>query len=240
MSKRNRKTAAIFDPANNDDLANYWEHRNDEEFDGNHLNEFEVNEMLHNLNLDARNEAEDPLIPPENINQNEEDKVVEGTKWRLYNPFSNNEIGPKPPESIRNKFVRTEAAGAANIPWEKTDETKKEIDYFKLFFTDEDMDTIAKNTYSKILNKIKNPQLKRKWLAKPLTRKGIQDYFCIVLWMGLVRVPERSMYWEETSEYFQPFVKHLFIRDEFNLTTTNTKTKSLEVLLDRQFQDHQQ
>ena len=46
MSKRDRRRANVFDPANNNDLANYWLNNNEETMDGNDMSDEEVNEML--------------------------------------------------------------------------------------------------------------------------------------------------------------------------------------------------
>ena len=39
--------------------------------------------------------------------------------------------------------------------------------------------------------------------------------------MGIVRYLRCQMYWEESSNYFQRFVKRLFCHDDFNLITAN-------------------
>ena len=66
-----------------------------------------------------------------------------------------------------------------------------------MFLADSDLETIGANTYARILNKLPaNSWIKRKWKTQPLTVQFMQDYFAIVLFMGIARLPERHMYWE--------------------------------------------
>ena len=49
MSKRKRRQANIFDLANNNNLADYWEYHDDATMNSNDMTKEEVNKMLHNL-----------------------------------------------------------------------------------------------------------------------------------------------------------------------------------------------
>ena len=141
MLKRDRRRANIFDPADNNDLANYWRNNNEETIDDNDMTDEEVNEMLHNLTLDATVLEQLPVDTLET----DEEKLISGGKWQSYNAQHNNLDAQMPPESIRSNFQRAEQVGASNIPWGKLDESKKEIDYFQLFMTDSDFETIGKD-----------------------------------------------------------------------------------------------
>ena len=143
MPKRDRRRANVFDPSNNNDLANYWLNNNEETIDGNDMSDEEVNEMLQNLQLDAV--VLEPDVPVDS-SENDEEKVLNGSNWQPYKVHHNNLDDQMSPECIPSCFQREEAVGASNIPWEKLDESKKEIDYFQLFMTDSDFETIGKNT----------------------------------------------------------------------------------------------
>lgn len=100
------------------------------------------------------------------------------------------------------------------------DNIKSIIDSYKLMINDEVYELIVKETNRYAEQKLANQNLPRKcrlqkW--KPTTKEEIQNFFSIILTMGLTAVPHINLYWSKDKKFHNEFITSLMPRDRFLL-----------------------
>ena len=125
-------------------------------------------------------------------------KVVEKDKIQ---PQSWNSPSEADQDPERRRFKPLREPGL-QLP---VDQEWKPTDFFKLFFSEDSVKTIIKNTeeYAATL-KAKRPYLR--WY--PLTVKEFYAFLGIIIFMGLVDVPTVSEYWDSDGFFGQEFVRN--------------------------------
>lgn len=93
------------------------------------------------------------------------------------------------------------------------------LDVFSLFITDDILDKIVveTNRYAQQENlQFRRPKSRRNtWV--PTNRDEIKLFFCIVISIGLVRLPHLNLYWSKKSLYHNQFISSIMPRDRFLL-----------------------
>jgi hypothetical protein len=98
---------------------------------------------------------------------------------------------------------------AINIP----EDVQEPYEFLELLFTDTIPDGFVVNTNSYQRNYVDQ----KRWNnGINLTRNELKVYFAICLYMGIVRKPQKRMYWEmEGSLFSYPWVKPIMSRQRF-------------------------
>lgn len=164
---------------------------------------------------DVNGNLPDPIDPYLNDDAVVEEPPTESTadlKWRNYdcpaNPIQRNDLDP---EGIKNfypkpKFVQSTASGARNIPiW-----ANRMSDYFKLFFDvaiDQEHYGIM-DRFVEIINVYGNQyygptavEPSRAWKAVDIPE--LYKFFALIMYGGMVKVPEFRFLWSTTPPYAQ-------------------------------------
>lgn len=97
-------------------------------------------------------------------------------------------------------------SGAHNIP-EEVKESKSPLQFFQLYFSG----TVV-NTFVTATNEYASQEKVPKWT--PLTPKMFLYFLCIIMFMGLVKLPTREHYWKRNT-YGQSFAKKLMSARKF-------------------------
>ncbi|XP_045126108.1 piggyBac transposable element-derived protein 4-like [Portunus trituberculatus] len=94
------------------------------------------------------------------------------------------------------------------------------IDMFALFITDDILDTIVSQTNIYSQQKINAAPLTRRsrliaW--KPTTRNEIKKFLGIILYMGIVGMPDISSYWSKNKLYAGSYISSVMTRERFEI-----------------------
>lgn len=94
------------------------------------------------------------------------------------------------------------------------------IDMYELFITDALLDTIVIQTNTYAQQKINAAPLTRRsrfisW--KPTTRTEMKKFIGIIIYMGLVGMPEISSYWSKSKLYANSYVSSVMTRERFEI-----------------------
>jgi hypothetical protein len=97
---------------------------------------------------------------------------------------------------------------------------KSPDEFYRLFLTDEVIDKIVLETNNYASKCIQSDQLKnksrvRQW--KPTNREEMLNFFCVLLVMGIVKVPNLKYYWSKKKLYRNEYIASLMSRDRFLL-----------------------
>jgi hypothetical protein len=156
------------------------------------------NDPVENAEEDRINATEDqidPLLLDEDITEEDIDVYANENNWieQIIEEKKNNnrELRNRiiTPDKYQNNPRRRQPVNNPHI-------TKKQT--FELFFDDEIMQTFVDNTNN--FGKAKDPKFKL------VTHDEILKFFGLIMFMGIVDIPQRRMYWGNTK-YTQSFVK---------------------------------
>lgn len=91
------------------------------------------------------------------------------------------------------------------------------IDFLKLFVNDELIEKMVQETnrYAENLMSQENKPKSRLNLWKPVDHNELQNFFAIVIAMGIVNAPIMNLYWSKDSLYHNKFISSCMTRDRF-------------------------
>lgn len=87
------------------------------------------------------------------------------------------------------------------------------LQLFQLFFSSSAVNTIIDNTNRNAKKRKETQQKQYKWT--PLTVKDFYIFLAIILYTGLVKMPERPDYWRTSAPYNHPFPANKMSRERF-------------------------
>ncbi|KAL4101274.1 hypothetical protein QTP88_021294 [Uroleucon formosanum] len=100
------------------------------------------------------------------------------------------------------------------------DEVSEPIDFFKLFLTDEIIQLMVIETNRNAQQLLSSQRISRRsrfssW--EPVTKDDIEHFLGLLLWMGLVKMPSLSDYWNRAERYQNNVASKTMSRNKFEL-----------------------
>ncbi|KAL4104076.1 hypothetical protein QTP88_019389 [Uroleucon formosanum] len=100
------------------------------------------------------------------------------------------------------------------------DEVSEPIDFFKLFLTDEIIQLMVIETNRNAQQLLSSQKISRRsrfssW--EPVTKDDIEHFLGLLLWMGLVKMPSLSDYWNRAERYQNNVASKTMSRNKFEL-----------------------
>lgn len=92
------------------------------------------------------------------------------------------------------------------------------LDFFKLFYTDQLIDTVVTETNKYAHNKLKDKELSKKsmWINwKETTTQEFCAFLAVILNMGTMPLANIAQYWSTDENSRIPFYPNVFTRDRF-------------------------
>ncbi|CAK9810844.1 PiggyBac transposable element-derived protein 4 [Anthophora plagiata] len=176
-------------------------------------------DMLERLNVDENGSSDSDIGQPPRRRRNRLDNDSDENDTEEDTPLNDNVSSSEewedvtesgvPPETI-NFYLHNEIAGP-QLP----NNVKEPIDYFTLYFTDELVQSIIKETNNYAKEEIRKKQLSldstwHKW--HDITKEEFLAFIALILNMGLIQLPYIQEYWSTASNSRIPFFPETFTR----------------------------
>lgn len=143
------------------------------------------------------------------------------------------------PNNLEDQWIDPTGHQPSLIPFMGTPGTRlldnlcKEEEFYLLFITEEIFEDIAEQTNiyaTQILSQKRSSRLNQ-WI--PTNKFEIKKLFGLLIWMGLVKLPEISLYWSKNPVFAQSVPKLVMSRNRFELLLrmlhfVNNETANIE------------
>jgi len=109
------------------------------------------------------------------------------------------------------------------------------IEYFQLFWTDQFLNELQKESESHFSSKFKKESGKYStnsywdiFLKNGVSKEAIKAYIAVLLFMGINKLPNKDLYWEKNCLFTTDFVSNVFSKNHFKMISAALRLKQFK------------